>query len=365
MATYTRYYSEKPKSTYKPSTYSDSAGAYASDIARARAAYDRAEAAKPGAYQSQYSDQMSGILSQLGNRKFDYDVNGDALFQQLKSLYNEQGKLAMQDTQGQAAALTGGYGNSYGVTASQQAYQQAQNQLYDRIPELYQLALARYQQEGNDLKDQYSLLANQENTDYGRYRDTMTDYENERAYREAALRNLQSMNQNLWGQEESNAYNANNQAWNNYWQGEQMAENARQFDENMAENKRQFDAQMAYKSYGGSSGGSSGGSGNSSGGQGSQSNYVSTFSLSTGKNRFDNPGVLFSDQQYNGWRRQVGMNRGNEGRIELVYDALCEGKITEEQAEDALRNYGITDDEFVKTANKQWNNAVLIAKKRN
>ena len=202
MTTYKKYEFAMPKSTYKPSTYSDSAGAYASDIARARAAYDRAEAAKPGAYQSQYSDQMSGILSQLGNRKFDYDVNGDALFQQLKSLYNEQGKLAMQDTQGQAAALTGGYGNSYGVAASQQAYQQAQNQLYDRIPELYQLALARYQQEGNDQKDLYSMLATQDATDYGRYRDEVSDYQSERAYREAALRNLQSMNQSLWAQDE-------------------------------------------------------------------------------------------------------------------------------------------------------------------
>ena len=93
--------------------------------------------------------------------------------------------------------------------------------------------------------------------------------------------------------------------------------------------------------------------------------YDSVFSLATGKQRFSNTGTLFTEKQYNGFRQQVGMNRGNEGRIELVYDALCEGKITEKQAEDTLRHYGITDDEFVRVANKQWNDAVLMAKKSN
>jgi len=227
---------KKPEKVYKPTTYTDELGAYASDIAKARLALDQATGNKPADYQSQYAGQMNSLVNQLGNRKFDYDVNSDALFQQLKSLYNEQGKLAMADTQGKAASLTGGYGNSYGVTASQQAYQQTQNQLGNIIPELYQLAMARYQQEGNDLQTMYSMLASQEAADYGRYRDTVGDYENERAYRESALNNLRSMNQNLWSQNESNAYNANNQEWNNFWKAEQMAED-----------QRQFDAQMAYK----------------------------------------------------------------------------------------------------------------------
>lgn len=361
MATYTRYYSEKPKSTYKPSTYSDSAGAYASDIARARAAYDRAEAAKPGAYQSQYSDQMSGILSQLGNRKFDYDVNGDALFQQLKSLYNEQGKLAMQDTQGQAAALTGGYGNSYGVAASQQAYQQEQAKLYDRVPELYQLALARYQQEGQDKKDMFSMLAAQEASDYGRYRDTVSDYENERAYREAALRTLQGMNQSIWSQDESNAFNANNQAWENYRWGEQMNENARQFDAQMAENQRQFDQQMAYKAAAGSDGSVSG-----SGTKGSiPAGSLFQMANESGKARFDDPNTLFSSREYQGFRQQVGMNRGTEGRIQLIWDAYAEGKITKRQANELLDNYKISSSEFTSYVSRMMEETEEHVKNRN
>ena len=245
-------YIKKPESIYKPKEYSDESGAYANDIAAARSALD--QLTKPLEYRSQYADRMNSVVDRLNNRKFSYDVNSDAMFQQLQALYNEQGKLSMQNTMGQAAALTGGYGNSYATAVGQQAYQQMQNQLADRIPELYQLALARYQQEGADLNDMYSILANQENTDYGRYRDTVTDYENDRAYRETALRNLQSMNQGLWSADESNRYNANNQEWSNFWTAEKLNEANRaqavseeQWERSFAENQRQFNTQMAYR----------------------------------------------------------------------------------------------------------------------
>ena len=232
---------------YTPSTYDPNKGVYASDYAKAQAEYEAAKAAKPAAYQSQYSGQIGRIIDKLNNRKFNYDVNSDALFQQLKALYNEQGKLAMADTQGQAAAMTGGYGNSYGVAASQQAYQKAQEQLYDRIPELYQLALSRYQQEGNDLNNMYSILANQENADYGRYRDTVSDYNTERSFSENALNTLRNLGQSLWAQEEANAANANNQAWNNYWSGAQMNESARQYDTNLGWNNYWNGENMNYQ----------------------------------------------------------------------------------------------------------------------
>ena len=49
----------------------------------------------------------------LNREKFQYDVNEDALYHQYKDLYTMQGQQAMVDTMGQAATLTGGYGNSY------------------------------------------------------------------------------------------------------------------------------------------------------------------------------------------------------------------------------------------------------------
>ena len=66
---------------------------------------------------SAYSGQMQELLDRIMNREdFSYDLNGDALYQRYKDRYTQQGKLAMEDTMGKAAALTGGYGNSYAQT---------------------------------------------------------------------------------------------------------------------------------------------------------------------------------------------------------------------------------------------------------
>ena len=135
---------------------------------------------KPGAYQSAWQTQLDDTLNKILNReKFSYDLNGDALYQQYKDQYVLQGQQAMMDTMGQAAALTGGYGNSYAQTAGQQTYQGYLQQLNDKVPELYQLALNQYNREGEDLYNQYGLYADRENLDYGRYRDTVSDYNTE------------------------------------------------------------------------------------------------------------------------------------------------------------------------------------------
>lgn len=89
---------------------------------------------------------------------FSYDFNADALYQQYKDRYMQQGKMAMQDVMGQAAAMTGGYGNSYAASVGNQAYQQSLQQLNDVIPELYQLALSKHNQEGQDMLNALGVL---------------------------------------------------------------------------------------------------------------------------------------------------------------------------------------------------------------
>jgi hypothetical protein len=158
-----------------------SAGYQQSDtVAQAQQMLHDYMAQKPGAYQSTWQGQMDQLMDQILNRKpFEYDVNSDALYQQYKDQYMLQGQQAMMDTMGQAAALTGGYGNSYAQTAGQQTYQGYLQQLNDRIPDLYQLALSKYQMEGNALADQYAMVGAREDQAYGRYRDSVSDYYNE------------------------------------------------------------------------------------------------------------------------------------------------------------------------------------------
>lgn len=152
-------------------------------VTQAQAALNAQLANKPGAYQSQWQAQLDDTINKILNReKFSYDLNGDALYQQYKDKYIKQGKMAMGDAIGQASAMTGGYGNSYAQSVGQQAYQAQLDNLNDIVPELYQMAYDKYNQEGQDLYNQYAMLGDRENLDYGRYRDSMADWLAERDY---------------------------------------------------------------------------------------------------------------------------------------------------------------------------------------
>ena len=131
----------------------------------------------PGAYKSKWQEQMNEIMNAYRDREdFQYDLDSDALYQQYADQYARGGELAMMDTMGQAAAMTGGYGNSYATTAGNQAYQVYLQQLNDVVPELYGMAYDRHLQEGQDMLTEYSLLSDREAGDYAKYQDELSKY---------------------------------------------------------------------------------------------------------------------------------------------------------------------------------------------
>ena len=205
------------------------------------------EAAKPGEWTGgQYGQQMQDALKALQNRKkFSYDVNSDALYQQYKDKYVQQGKQAMQDTMGQAAALTGGYGSTYGQAVGQQQYNAYLQNLNDVVPELYQLALERYNMEGNDLKTQYSLLADQYQQEYGQYRDMLSDWQTYGSLLSGRYDSERNLDYGMWGDARDFAYqDYRNGIADQQWQ-QQYQENIRQFNEQMALSREQFAWQQA------------------------------------------------------------------------------------------------------------------------
>ena len=147
------------------------------------AAYQQAIAVLQAAQQnmptldSAWKGTLDDIYNQMVNReKFSYDLNADALYQQYKDQYTLQGQMAMMDTMGQAAAMTGGYGNSYAQSVGQQAYQGYLQQLNDVVPELYGMALDQYNQEGQDLLNQFSMAGTMYDNEYSEYQDALNNY---------------------------------------------------------------------------------------------------------------------------------------------------------------------------------------------
>lgn len=129
---------------------------------------------QPGAYQSKWASSIDDVLAQLLNpQEFTYDPNTDPLYLMLRDQYARDGKLAMEDTMGQAAQLTGGYGNSHAQMLGQQTYQGYLQSVNDMMPELREQARADYDAQNDALLQQLSLMMDQDSQDYSRYLDEL------------------------------------------------------------------------------------------------------------------------------------------------------------------------------------------------
>lgn len=176
---------------------------------------------KPQTYESQYGGQLDEALNNVVN--FQYDPMKDASYKALANLYNTKGNQAAQNTLGNAAALNGGYGTSYGVSAAEQARNDYNQQLASMIPDLEDKAYNRANNRLNALRDA-------DNTNYNRFRDNVSD------------------SQWAW----SNAYNQYRDAMSDYQWG-------------MNYNLDVYQAKKSKSSRGGRAGGSGGGGYGSSG----------------------------------------------------------------------------------------------------
>ena len=124
----------------------------------------------------QQDPRINQLLNEILNRDdFSYNVENDPLFQQYRQMYLREGDRAMKETMAEAAAGAGGM-NSYAITAAQQANNYYNSQLNDRIPELYQLAYEMYLNDKESMVQDLGILQQMDNTQYNRYRDTMSDW---------------------------------------------------------------------------------------------------------------------------------------------------------------------------------------------
>lgn len=159
--------------TYKGPTYQ--ADPYKSDY-------------KLGSYDSKYMPDIEQRTQNLAN--WSYNPLQDASYQALAQVYGARGNLAAKNSLADAAALNGGYGTSYAVSAAQQARNQYNQELMSLVPELEQAAYNRAATGLNALMDL-------DQTQYGRYRDT-----------EADKQWLEQNNQNVWSMNREDAYRA-------------------------------------------------------------------------------------------------------------------------------------------------------------
>ena len=185
--------------------------------------------------------KLDDYTSQYQNRdKFSYDFNTDALYQQYKDKYIKQAKMASADVMGQASAMTGGYGSSYAQTVGNQAYQSSLDQLNDVIPELYQLAYDKYNQEGQDLLNNISLLRGERDFAYGQYNDEYTKLANDRDYWSNMYNNLYNRDYTQYSSDRTFEQTNHNTAEGYKYQADRDAIADAQWEKNYGLSERQL-----------------------------------------------------------------------------------------------------------------------------
>lgn len=135
----------------------------------------------------------------------------------------------MQNATAQAAALSGGYGNSYAATAGNLAYQENMSALNNIIPSLYEAAYNRYQTDLDNQRSDLSMYQGLDESDYAKYRDKVGDWQDDRNYYanryDAAYNNdfnnyTANVSNQQWKYEQQNGNSQWRQQQNasNYWQ---------------------------------------------------------------------------------------------------------------------------------------------------
>ncbi|MCR5577220.1 MAG: hypothetical protein K6F56_09450 [Oscillospiraceae bacterium] len=134
----------------------------------------RAEQSLPDLSTS-YDSEIRSLYEKIVNRPaFSYEASSDPLYGMYRDSYVREGSLAMRDTVGRSAALTGGYGSSYAQSVGQQQYGEYLRKLGDVMPELYGAAYKRWQAEGEALNAQLDRASSLAQDEYGRKKDRLS-----------------------------------------------------------------------------------------------------------------------------------------------------------------------------------------------
>lgn len=305
-----------------------------------------------GPYQYSQDELYRSVMEKINNREdFTYDFNGDALYQQYKDKYIKQGKMAMGDAIGQASAMTGGYGNSYAQSVGQQAYQAQLENLNDIIPELYSMALDKYNMDGQELYNQFNMLSADNEREYGQYMDgynklmdalgiKRSDYYDgaDMFYTEQSNKNSVANQQfndamSIWTAENDNAWKQ--AEWDESGRRWEIDQDWKEKEHALAQ--QEADAKYGSSSSGGSSGGSTGGSsgGSSSGG-----------SSGSGSG---NGGGTTKSAAYDSVAKNANNYSSEQGQANYLAGQVNAGNITEAEAMDIIASSGVVD-----LVNRSW-----------
>ena len=303
-----------------------------------------------------YTDKLNGLIDDYSKRDpFSYNPDEDSLFQNALASAMRNGQTAMQDTMGQAAALTGGYGSSYATTAANNVYNQYINEAYDNLPQYYQMAMQAYGLEDERLLNEIGLVQQQDAKEYERlyntwnannqtandlyskeyneYLGTLNQYQNNAGL----ILQSQAQQWDMMKGATSAALQLGNMYMDDYYNKLNAETQASQFEKELqykydalAQDQAQFESSLALKTLSG------GGSGGSGGGGGGNDKYNPTTTEDTNPNDF---GSFDTAKMQTIRARALNYyQQGGVEKLEQYLDTVDTTKLTQQQASNVINN---------------------------
>lgn len=129
-----------------------------------------------------YSEDIKDLIKRIKSRDdFEYDIENDEVFKNIKAQLDVGAKRAMTDVLAEVGQSTGG-NSSYGVSAAMQAASKFTDKLAEEMPKLYELAYKRYQDSLNADIDALDATLKAKDEEDESYNEELTQWNKDREY---------------------------------------------------------------------------------------------------------------------------------------------------------------------------------------
>lgn len=189
---------------------------------------------RPADYVSQNKEAMDALTGQIGSG---YDGSELAkAYQQYRDQTADEAAVAADNTRANAAALSGGYGNSWADSLAAQGQGAATANVDAALTALRSRALSEYKNRQSGLVEALSGMGNTEALDRSAYGSNLSNWYNR---------------QNFLSNQSAQARNENDNYWNNLWNGIRTVGNVAKsaYDGYMGYTQQQWENEFAEKQF--------------------------------------------------------------------------------------------------------------------
>ncbi len=189
---------------------------------------------RPADYVSQNKEAMDALTGEIGSG-YDGDTLAKA-YQQYRDQTTDAAAAAAENTRANAAALSGGYGNSWADSLAAQGQGAATANVDAALTALRSRALNEYQNRQSGLVEALSGMGNTEALDRSAYGSNLSNWYNR---------------QNFLANQSAQARNENDNYWNNLWNGIKTVGNVARsaYDGYMGYTQQQWENEFAREQW--------------------------------------------------------------------------------------------------------------------